>query len=106
MSTTSVEQWGNLDNLGPIYPFVGTEMFWTILVFAGFILWFVWQARFEARTHRNGTKRLSDPKVLEKVLSENITPLGHPATSLNQVQNNNHEAPAKEKEKPEETSSQ
>ena len=37
--STGIEAWKNLGEIGPIYPFVGTE---TMLVIAGLIIWIVW----------------------------------------------------------------
>ncbi len=50
MSTTIVTTWAtDLSQLGPIYPFVGTEMIWFV---AGLVFWIgfhVMQGRIEAR---------------------------------------------------------
>ena len=40
MSTTEVTSWAvDLSTLGPIYPFVGTEMLWFVL---GLVFWIGW----------------------------------------------------------------
>lgn len=42
MSTTPVESWAvELADVGPIYPFVGSEV---ILVLALFVIWIAWHA--------------------------------------------------------------
>lgn len=42
MSTTPVESWAvELADIGPIYPFVGSEV---ILVLALFVIWIAWHA--------------------------------------------------------------
>jgi len=47
MSTGLVDNWLNIDTFGAIYPFVGTEMALTILGFAFWISWHVWQLKKE-----------------------------------------------------------
>jgi hypothetical protein len=47
MSTGLVDNWLNVDTFGAIYPFVGTEMLLTILGFAFWIIWHVWQIKKE-----------------------------------------------------------
>ncbi len=37
--STGIEAWKNLAEIGPIYPFVGSEVMWVII---GLILWIVW----------------------------------------------------------------
>lgn len=37
--STGIEAWKNLAEIGPLYPFVGTETMWVI---AGLIIWIVW----------------------------------------------------------------
>ncbi|NKB76433.1 MAG: hypothetical protein GKR96_05145 [Gammaproteobacteria bacterium] len=39
--STGIEAWKNLSEIGPIYPFVGTEVF---LVVIGVVIWLVWHA--------------------------------------------------------------
>lgn len=37
--STGIEAWKNLADIGPIYPFVGSEVMWVII---GLVLWIVW----------------------------------------------------------------
>ncbi len=37
--STGIETWKNLADIGPIYPFVGTEV---ILTVVGVVLWIAW----------------------------------------------------------------
>lgn len=48
MATGMVDNWVNVDTFGPIYPFVGTEVLLTILGFAFWIIWHIWQMKGEA----------------------------------------------------------
>jgi hypothetical protein len=50
MSTGNVTTWsGNILDIGPIYPFVGSEMLMVVIGFVFVIGWFVLQARVESR---------------------------------------------------------
>lgn len=69
MSTTEVTTWAvDLATVGPIYPFVGTEMLWFVL---GLIFWIgfhVWQIRFETRTYDEDFAHMKSPKNFERAL--------------------------------------
>jgi hypothetical protein len=51
--STGIETW-NVDpmTIGPMYPFPGSEGFWVIVGIVLWILWHVYQARLESKTHR------------------------------------------------------
>lgn len=50
MSTTSVESWAvELADIGPIYPFVGSEGLMVVLAVVAWIGWHIWQIRDEKR---------------------------------------------------------
>lgn len=50
MSTGAFEDWtGTITDIGPIYPFVGSEVLWFILGLVFWIGWHVIQARRESR---------------------------------------------------------
>jgi len=54
--STGIETWNmNLLDIGPMYPFPGTEMIWVLIGLATWILWHVYQARVEknALDHEN-----------------------------------------------------
>ena len=69
MSTTPMETFAvDLDTLGPIYPFVGTEK---LLVLVALVVWVgfhVWQMRFEERTYQAELRRLNSPERLRRAL--------------------------------------
>jgi hypothetical protein len=63
MTTGRVESWaGQIIDIGPIYPFVGTELLLFIVGLVFWVGWHVWQLRIEskqfdediARIHRAG----------------------------------------------------
>ena len=72
MSTTAVETWSGTDltQLGPIYPFVGSEFLLWIL---GMIFWIgfhVLQARIEKREMEADAAAARDPVRLNRVFTE------------------------------------
>lgn len=70
MATGQVESWaGNISDLGPIYPFVGSEVFWFILGLAFWILWHVRQIAMEKRKHREQVQRYGDPETLRRLVA-------------------------------------
>lgn len=62
----TIDQWAgqNLGEIGPVYPFIGTEILWFIVCVAIWLLWHVWQLRNERRTYEEDLKKLKDPEVL------------------------------------------
>ena len=71
MSTGSFENWaGTITDIGPIYPFVGSEMFWFILGLVFWIWWHIVQTKRENRTYADEVKRFGDPETLRKIVSQ------------------------------------
>lgn len=53
MSMTNVDSWAvDLANVGPIYPWVGSEMIMFIVAVVCWIAWHIWQAKFETETYK------------------------------------------------------
>jgi hypothetical protein len=51
-ATGLIESWSaNPSQLGPIYPFNGTEIGWVVLVVCFCTCWVVWQIRSERAEH-------------------------------------------------------
>lgn len=71
MSTGAFENWaGNISEIGPIYPFVGTEALWFIV---GLVLWIIWhvvQVKRENRIYEEEKKKFGDKETLEKIVSK------------------------------------
>ena len=64
MSTTPVETWSvDLAEIGPVYPFVGSEGLMVVLCAAAWIGWHVWQIRAEKRDEEETLRKLD---ALEK----------------------------------------
>lgn len=70
MTTGSFENWaGTITDIGPMYPFVGSEMWWYVL---GLVLWIVWhivQTKGENRTYDEEVKKFGDAESLRKIVS-------------------------------------
>lgn len=59
MSTTPVETWAtDLAEIGPVYPFVGSEGLMVIVCFAAWIGWHIWQIRCEKRDEEEALRKL------------------------------------------------
>ncbi len=71
MSTGSFENWaGNISDIGPIYPFVGSEVFLWIL---GLVLWIAWhviETKRENRTYEEEVRKYGDTETLRRLIGE------------------------------------
>lgn len=70
MQTGLVDNWINVDMLGPIYPFVGTE---GLLAFVGIVAWIVWhiiQISKENAEFAEDIKNIQKRGGVDKVLAE------------------------------------
>lgn len=71
MSTTEITSWAvDLTNIGPIYPFVGSEMLWFILGLVFWIGFHVWQIGFEKRMYDEDTAHMRRPEDFERALKQ------------------------------------
>ncbi|MCH6581687.1 MAG: hypothetical protein V3S73_02340 [Gammaproteobacteria bacterium] len=56
--TTGIESWaGNISEIGPMYPFVGTEVLLLIIGVVTWIGWHIWQSSNETRTYEEEKQR-------------------------------------------------
>lgn len=71
-STTIVESWSGADlaQLGPIYPFVGSEFLLWILGLAFWIGFHILGTRVEARELERDSRYAHEPERLNRVFSE------------------------------------
>lgn len=61
MSTTMVEDLAvELESIGPIYPFVGSEGLLVVLAFAAWLGWHAWQMREERRVEEDILRELAE----------------------------------------------
>ncbi len=69
MSTGSFESWkGTVTDIGPLYPFVGSEV---VLVLIGLAFWIVWhfvQHRMESSNYKDDMEVLKNPDKMDRAL--------------------------------------
>jgi hypothetical protein len=71
MSTGSFENWaGTITDIGPLYPFVGTEMLWFILGLVFWIWWHVVQTKRENAEYEEEIKRFGSAEALTKIIDK------------------------------------
>lgn len=69
MATGNIENWaGTITDIGPMYPFVGTEMLWFILGLVFWIWWHIVQTKRENKTYAEEVKRYGDAASLKKIV--------------------------------------
>jgi hypothetical protein len=69
MSTGNFENWhGNMLDIGPLYPFVGSEGLLTIVGFAFWIVWMIWQWRMEASNFEDDMQTLKQNDNMSRAL--------------------------------------
>jgi hypothetical protein len=74
MSTGSIENWdGAIADIGPIYPFVGSEGLMVILAVIIWIGWHIVQIRSENRRYEEQARALRQSGVLQKALADEHT---------------------------------
>ncbi len=70
MSTTPVDTWAvDLADVTLIYPFVGSEVLMTIVGFALWIGWHIWQCKFESNTYKEDIEKHATSENLRKATS-------------------------------------
>jgi hypothetical protein len=67
--STGIETWNvNLLDIGPMYPFPGTEMLWVVIGIGSWILWHIIQWRMEAKVMAEERREFSDKAKLEQAM--------------------------------------
>jgi hypothetical protein len=71
MATGSVDSWtGPITDIGPLYPFLGTEVFLVIVLLVVWIGWHWLQFRVENDELRDSLDRVNRAGTLKKVLEQ------------------------------------
>ena len=70
MATGAVENWIDIDTLGAIYPFVGTETLLAILGIAFWIIWHIIQLKRENAEFREDIENIKKQGGPGKVLDD------------------------------------
>ncbi len=69
MTTGLIQNWtGNITDIGPMYPFVGSEVFLVIIGVAFWIIWHIWQTKMENEAYREDTETYGDRESLTSIL--------------------------------------
>ena len=73
MSTTPLDSWAvDLADVTFIYPFVGAEGIMVLGAIVLWILWHIWQCRFESNTYREDIEKHATSENLRKATSGEI----------------------------------
>jgi hypothetical protein len=69
MTLEDVGTWtGNVADIGPIYPMVGSEVILTIICIAFWIGWHIWQFRMENSNYEDDLKTLKQGDNMDRAL--------------------------------------
>jgi len=69
MSTGTFDSWnGNVLDIGPLYPFVGTEMVWFIVCVVFWLAWHLLQWRMEEANYNDDMEVLKKGDNMERAL--------------------------------------
>ena len=71
MATGNIENWaGTIADLGPIYPFVGSEWLLWIIGMAFWIIWHILQSRIESRQYDDEVSRFGSKDKLRSLITK------------------------------------
>ena len=71
MATGNFENWaGNIADIGPIYPFVGSEGLLVIIGLASWIAWHIIQAKQEKRAYDEEIERFGSAETLKRMINK------------------------------------
>ena len=69
MSTTGIDSWAmDLAEVGPIYPFQGSEFLMVIIGVALWIVWHIWQIKTENKTFEEDEAKLRQHHSMEETI--------------------------------------
>ena len=70
MATGNIENWaGTISDIGPIYPFVGSEVLLWVVGMALWIIWHIAQSRMENSQYDEDKRRFGNKDALKKIVS-------------------------------------
>ena len=68
--STGIESWNvNLLDIGPMYPFAGTEVIWAVIGIGSWIIWHIVQGRLESRVLEKEEQAYHDKERLKRAMS-------------------------------------
>ncbi len=69
MQTGNVSTWnGTMTDIGPLYPFVGSEVIMLIICVVGWIAWHIWQVRMETSNYNDDVAKLKTNGNMERAM--------------------------------------
>ena len=69
MTTGNFASWsGNVADLGPLYPFVGWEVFFVVVGIAAWVIWHILQIRMENKQYRKHSEAHGDRDSLTQIM--------------------------------------
>jgi hypothetical protein len=69
MSTTGIDSWAvDLADIGPVYPFQGSEFVMAIIGIVLWIAWHIWQIKFENKTFDEDAAKLKQHHSMEDTI--------------------------------------
>ncbi|NIT66074.1 MAG: hypothetical protein GWM93_05190 [Gemmatimonadetes bacterium] len=68
--STGVETWNiSLLDIGPMYPFAGTEVLWALIGLGTWVLWHIIQGRMENDVYDEDEKTFTDKEKLKQAIN-------------------------------------
>ena len=65
---STITTWStNPADVGPMYPFVGTEWIFLVICVAGWLIWQVWQIKLENATYEEDSEKLQGEALTEAI---------------------------------------
>jgi len=65
---STITTWStNPADVGPMYPFVGTEWIFLVICVAGWLIWHVWQIKAENATYEEDSKKLHGENLTKAI---------------------------------------
>ena len=75
MNTENITDWnGNITDIGPIYPFVGWEVWMVVIAVVFWLGWHYLQIRMENRLHEDEAHKLRQGDNLQKAMAVEHSP--------------------------------
>jgi hypothetical protein len=65
---STITTWSaNPTDIGPMYPFVGSEWIFLVICVAGWLVWHIWQIKLENATYEDESGKLQGESLTEAI---------------------------------------
>lgn len=65
---STITTWSaNPTDIGPMYPFVGSEWIFLVICVAGWLVWHIWQIKLENATYEDESGKLQGDSLIEAI---------------------------------------